>query len=1070
MQKTKLSTRTLSLLIAVLTVLGILPSSIMMASAGDPIPPPSESQLATIKLESANDDGTLKNPPSMPAEIRLDKYYQVSGESGSYGKYHISTLNRNVSHFTCDFDLGSNNIVKGFCTQYGLHIGTDLENAMWKNPEKVTTANYSEDVIRFLDYYAYLQTLHKEVHNHYFPELGECTPDVDNQIANGEVDSPYKDKFTVFKGWTQGNIDEIANQAQAFIWAAQEIGPAYKPFSDSYYRTLACKDRVSLVASFNGGTITEAKANEWFEQIYSAIMASTDIPHFDHYIYHYGSGVQNMLVSLIPTPRKTKEGFFVKVQKMMEGRPLQGAKFKVYKDSACNVPFADGEMVSDANGIAISNELDFGVLSDGSTTFTVYVKETEAPSGSDGATIGISDEVVAITVGPTVNNTRDNPATNPEAIFEDFTQPDKVFLRKVDAITNEPVGPGEYQFENENGAQKFWTNDEGVLELQWWKPGDENYIAPGHYSVTETTPPEGYLGTDEVIAVDLWIEDGKPYSSGPIIFKNYKKFRIELLKVDENNQPLAGAEFKIWKDGEEFATKTSGPDGMVVLEDLQPGEYLLSEIKTPSGKVIPINHVFKFSLREDSEIRVYQAVCVNHDLPELVIKKLEKGTNKLLPGAEFKVTIDGNEIPTEATGENGTIIITPENYGRYMDETKETHTVVVKEIKAPAGYDIDQPDTQTLTLKKGQTKAYFTFTDTKHGEIIIRKFKEGTAEKLSGAEFKVVIDGNELGSYTTGPEGEIHITSDEYSAIWDGNAETHSVTVTETKAPAGYLKADPDTQELKMNKGQKLLEFSFYDKPYSDILIVKRDKETQEPLPGATFDISIDGKKIPGCPYTTDDNGEIKISYEICKDYLNEENTGGWAVTVTELTAPDGYNLDNQPESGSRSVTQILKPGQSLIPFEFEDTSYRKIRVIKKDAETNWPLEGAEFLLHSVDGHFPDRTGETEKDGSLTFDKLPNGTYELQETRPPKGYSEKGTWADGGGDVKTIVLTSDCEPILTYERRNTAKTGILIRKIDAVTKLPLAGVTFRITPRSPLTGDPFDRTTEEDGIFNRDRA
>ena len=252
---------------------------------------------------------------------------------------------------------------------------------------------------------------------------------------------------------------------------------------------------------------------------------------------------------------------------------------------------------------------------------------------------------------------------------------------------------------------------------------------------------------------------------------------------------------------------------MVVLEDLQPGEYILSEIKAPSGKVIPINHVFKFSLREESDIRVYQAVCVNRDLPELVIKKIDRGAVKPLPGAEFKVTIDGNEVPTEATGPSGTIIITPEKYGQYMDETKETHTVVVKEVKAPEGYDIDQPDTQTLTLKKGQTKAYFTFTDTKHGEIIIRKFKEGTTEKLPGAEFKVVIDGKELNTYTTGPEGEIHITSEEYSAIWDGNAETHSVTVTETKAPAGYLKSDPDTQTLMMNKGQKLLEFSFYDKP-----------------------------------------------------------------------------------------------------------------------------------------------------------------------------------------------------------------------------------------------------------------
>ena len=87
------------------------------------------------------------------------------------------------------------------------------------------------------------------------------------------------------------------------------------------------------------------------------------------------------------------------------------------------------------------------------------------------------------------------------------------------------------------------------------------------------------------------------------------------------------------------------------------------------------------------------------------------------------------------------------------------------------------------------------------------------------------------------------------------------------------------------------------------------------------------------------------------------------------------------------------------------------------------------------------------------------------QTKPLKGYSEKGTWADGGGDVKTIILTSDSEPVLTYERRNPSKTGILIRKIDAVTKLPLAGVTFRIIPRSPLTGDPFDRTTEEDGII-----
>ena len=160
-----------------------------------------------------------------------------------------------VSHFTCDYDLGENNIVKGFCTEYGKHVGAEYENKYWNNPEKVTTAHYSEEMIRFLDYYAYQQTLHKEVHEVYFPEFGECNPDLDQKIRNGELDSPYADKFKYDQGWTQAAIDETANQVQLFVWAAMKDGPAFKPFSDSYYRAQANLDRVALCKSF-GVTIT----------------------------------------------------------------------------------------------------------------------------------------------------------------------------------------------------------------------------------------------------------------------------------------------------------------------------------------------------------------------------------------------------------------------------------------------------------------------------------------------------------------------------------------------------------------------------------------------------------------------------------------------------------------------------------------------------------------------------------------------------------------------------------------------------------------------------------------------
>lgn len=427
MKKEKLSTRILSLLLVALTIMGIFPSAIMTASAGDYIPPPGTAAINCTPLQGANENGTLKNPPPVPEQIRLDKYYKVGNDSGEYGRYYVQSMGQTVSHFTCDFDIGSNNIVKGFCTEYGKHVGKEYEGKYWSNPTEVTTADYSEEMIRFMDYYAYQQTLHKELHEFYFPELGPCNEETDKKIREDDVgDSPYKGKFKYDQGWTQANLDEIANQIQLFVWAAMKDGPNFKPFSDSSYRAQACADRVSLCKSFDY-PITADKANEWFDQIYSVIMSPDSvIPHFKHYIYHYDSATQNMLVSLIPTTHiDTDEYFYVKIQKLMEGAPLAGAKFQIYRDSTCKVPVTGGQIISDINGNAVSNRLKVPSDIVSGTTFDVWVKETEAPEG-----VGISDQAVKITVDPSVNNSPDNPATSAEAVFEDKGIPDKYFSAK----------------------------------------------------------------------------------------------------------------------------------------------------------------------------------------------------------------------------------------------------------------------------------------------------------------------------------------------------------------------------------------------------------------------------------------------------------------------------------------------------------------------------------------------------------------------------------------------------------------------------------------------------------------
>ena len=66
---------------------------------------------------------------------------------------------------------------------------------------------------------------------------------------------------------------------------------------------------------------------------------------------------------------------------------------------------------------------------------------------------------------------------------------------------------------------------------------------------------------------------------------------------------------------------------------------------------------------------------------------------------------------------------------------------------------------------------------------------------------------------------------------------------------------------------------------------------------------------------------------------------------------PDKYNRDPQPESDGGAgftVTKQLLPGQSLLEFDFTDTHYRDLLVVKSDASNSWRLADAKFKLESI--------------------------------------------------------------------------------------------------------------------------
>ena len=98
------------------------------------------------------------------------------------------------------------------------------------------------------------------------------------------------------------------------------------------------------------------------------------------------------------------------------------------------------------------------------------------------------------------------------------------------------------------------------------------------------------------------------------------KVTIKLLKVNENQVPLSGAEFKLQK-GENGAYSdvvdqkfTTGSDGMITFSDLTPGEYQLVETVAPAG-YYKMSAVIPFTVDENGAVTWTEtdSVAFNND-------------------------------------------------------------------------------------------------------------------------------------------------------------------------------------------------------------------------------------------------------------------------------------------------------------------------------------------------------------------------------------------------------------------------------------------------------------------------
>ena len=532
----------------------------------------------------------------------------------------------------------------------------------------------------------------------------------------------------------------------------------------------------------------------------------------------------------------------------------------------------------------------------------------------------------------TIENNSEYPTffTIPNVMKKDIT------VTKIDKDTGKPLQGVVFQgFKDGKSIGYFTTDADGKFTIP--------YADSGTYTFKEYHTLAGYVLNKEPITIEH-TTDGNV----DLVVDNTVQKKFEVVKVDnQTKQPLAGVQFKIWRDATLLGDYTTDENGKIVIEKAPAGTYKVQEVATLkeyilNDKPLEIEH----TTDKDTSITVE-----NTKKPGLSITKIDAETKKPLSGAVFKLTRANGDVVKEdiRTGEDGTAFV----------EGLDAADYIVTEITAPDGYIIDKTP-HPVSLEKGKTYT-LTLENEKKPGLLIKKVDAQTSKPLAGASFKV-----------TRGDGSVvreNVVSDADGIVHLAELDTGTYIITETKAPSGYVIDDtPKTVELRAGQTYEVV---FTNSRSYGLQIRKIIKGTNKPLSGCVFKVAKANGEIIG-KYTTNSAGLATVS-----------GLEDGIYVVTELSCPEGYRLDSTPQN------VIVKSGE-LATVEFQNEKLASIRIKKIDAVTKKGIYGVRFLVKDEANNL---IGEysTDQDGYIELrDILTDGKSEIklkvEEIAAAQGY------------------------------------------------------------------------------------
>ena len=607
-----------------------------------------------------------------------------------------------------------------------------------------------------------------------------------------------------------------------------------------------------------------------------------------------------------------------------------------------------------------------------------------------------------------------------------------IIVEKYDSVTHEALPGCTFQLRYLGGTSG--TGGTVIGQKVTGKNGTCIWtgLKSGTYIVEEVDPADGYsiINSSETV----YLADSGEQSVVTVRFDNAPDGNLLIRKVCSVNPsiPLQDAEFKVmYADGTLIGDSNgiyrSDENGEVRISGLKPGKsVVVTEVRAPDGFILDTQS----QTIQIKEGRTVTLTFKNQPRGSLIIQKRDSISGQPLPGAQFRVTtaagcevgLDG-VIGTATLTQNG--IFTTDSNGEIRISNLAPGALILTEIKAPAGYVIDNPSTNVVIGPNGDTQTVIV-TNTPKGGLIVEKYDSVTKLPLAGAQFKVIYSNGELlpdnegltssnGLYTTDVNGQIVLSK----------VKPGTLIVTEVRAPDNY-QADPTPQTVVVNAGDTQT-LRFYDDPLCTLTILKRDAVTKKPLKGAEFTVrDSEGRAIGpnNGRYITGTDGTVTVSG------LAPNAT----IVVSESKAPTGYIKDETPKNivvrtgVANSLTFDNEPATTLIIRKFIEGT------------ANEPLSGVAFKV--VDGSGAavgpdDGVYYTDHAGEIVLDGIEPGTTVIaREIKSVEGYVLDGTPQD-------ILIKAGQVQQLTFWNKRAGT--LVIQKKDSVSGALIAGAQFQLT-------------------------